>query len=94
MRVEPDGRIRDTWLPIPENWFGVREAIERASLSALQSIVEHRFLAALLPHQQKQLTSNDAVVHPTSAVEDKGDSLEQLLASISEVATKTAEQAD
>ncbi|MDZ4852564.1 MAG: protein kinase [Pirellulaceae bacterium] len=47
--IDADGRIRDTWLPIPAKWFGVREVTQKSIEQALQSMVQKRFFAALLP---------------------------------------------
>ncbi len=45
-----DGRIRDTWLPIPASWFGVRETVQKSIDHALQTIVHQRFSKSLIPN--------------------------------------------
>ncbi len=45
--IDADGRIRDSWIPIPATWFGVRETTQRSIDQSLQSLVQQRFFTSL-----------------------------------------------
>ena len=55
--IDSDGRIRDVWTPIPATWFGVRETTQKSIDQALQSLVQQRLFASLMPDANSQTRS-------------------------------------
>jgi len=74
--IDADGRIRDSWMPIPASWFGVREATQKSVDQALQSLVQQRFFTSLTLDTDslgRSLPINEAAqkVHSSSQTESR-----------------------
>lgn len=65
--IDADGRIRDTWMPIPANWFGVREATQKSIDQSLQSMIHQCFFAAMVPASTDCVSGSaaDATAQPS-----------------------------
>jgi serine/threonine protein kinase len=49
--IDAEGRIRDSWLPLPATWFAVRNTTQMSVDQALQSLVRQRFFDSLTTSQ-------------------------------------------
>ncbi len=79
--IDADGRIRDSWLPLPATWFGVRETTQKSIDQALQSLIHQRFFALLTTEAKRQdrlLTPNESNSNDTATSTTESRHLDDL----------------
>jgi hypothetical protein len=95
--IDADGRIRDSWMPLPATWFGVRETTQKSVDQALQSLVHQRFFDSLTTdtnHQDRSFDSDASKSPETSHTTTESRRFDDLrLIRLVELALGTSRQA-